>query len=101
MLDDIRLNMNQQCVLAVKRANHILGHIKHSIMRQSGDRITPLWPHLECCMLFWSPKFKKNVKVFECVHEKAPNLVKGLAGMSYEEWLKTEVLRYGEKEAEG
>lgn len=55
---DIRLNMNQQCALAVKSANHILGHIKHSITRQSGDRITLLYS--AWCGLTWSSVFSSG-----------------------------------------
>lgn len=61
-----------------------------------------VWHHLECCVQFCSPQFKKNVKVLEHVHEKAPNMVKGLAGMSCEEWLKDfGVFSFEEKEAKG
>ncbi|KAK4827810.1 hypothetical protein QYF61_021802 [Mycteria americana] len=49
---DGKLNMSQQCVLAAKRANHVLGCIKHSIARRLREVIVPLYsamvrPHLE------------------------------------------------------
>lgn len=35
-----------------------------------------------------NPLFKKDVKVSECVPRTATKLVKGIEGMSYEEWLR-------------
>ncbi|KAK4810923.1 hypothetical protein QYF61_013331 [Mycteria americana] len=90
----IRLNMSQQSALAAKRTNCILGCIKHSISSCSKEVIIPLYlamvqPHLEYCVQFWAPQFKKDVKVLECVQRRATQLLKGLEGMSYEEQLRT------------
>ncbi|KAK4811079.1 hypothetical protein QYF61_016365 [Mycteria americana] len=75
VLVDSRLNRSQQCALTAKRANCILGCIKHSITSWSKE--------------FWAPQFKKDMKVLECIQRRATKLVKGLEGMSYEEWLRT------------
>ncbi|KAK4816555.1 hypothetical protein QYF61_017945 [Mycteria americana] len=61
VLVDSRPNVSEQCALAAKRANHILGCIKHSITSRSKEVIIPLYlvmlqPHLECCVQFWAPQ---------------------------------------------
>jgi len=88
------LNMSQQCALAAKRANCILGSIKHSITSQSREMMIPLYlvlvqPCLEYCVQFLAPQFKKDVKVLHSVQRRATKLVKGLEGMHYEEQLRT------------
>jgi len=68
--------------------------MEHSVASQSKEAIVPLYlvlvlPHLVCCVWFWAPQFKMEVKVLEWVQRRATKLVQGPEGMSCEEQLRT------------
>jgi len=74
VLINSRLNRSQQHALAAKRANPILGCIKHSITSWSREVIIPVYsvlvqPHLKYCV-----QFQEDVRV----QRRARKLVKGL-----------------------
>ncbi|CAM4659406.1 unnamed protein product [Caretta caretta] len=93
VLVDHRMTMSRQCDMAVKKANAVLECIRRGISSRDKEVLVLLYkalvrPHLEYCVQFWSPMFKKDEFKLEQVQRRATRMIRGMENLSYEKRLK-------------
>lgn len=93
VLEDGRLDVSQQCVLAAPKANCVLGCIKKGVISRSREVAVLLCsalvrPRLEYCAQVWGPQHKKDGDLLERVQRRAAKMMRELEHLSYEEGLR-------------
>ena len=87
------LKPSTHCKEVVKTANKIVGFIGRTFEYKSEKVIRTLYnslvrPHLEYCVQFWCPYYKKDIDKLERVQRRITKMIPRLRNKSYEERLK-------------
>lgn len=91
---DSKLSFEAHMMEKAKKANRILGLIRHTFDYLDKSTFLQLYkslvrPHLEYCNSVWQPHLVKHIKLIENVQRRATKLIPGLRDLSYEHRLKT------------
>ena len=86
---NMKLKVSEQCRIAASKGNQLLGMIRRNITYKEKSLIVPLYkaivrPHLEYCILEWSPYLRKDIDMLEKI-QGATKIIPGLRDLRYEE----------------
>ena len=89
---DGKLDTSQQCALTAQKVSHTLGCIKKRAASRSREVILPTYsalvrPPLEHCIPGWSPQYRRDTNLLECVQRRATKMIQGMEHLSYEDRL--------------
>ena len=87
------LKPSLQCKEVIKTANKLIGFIGRTFEHKSEKVIRTLYnslvrPHLEYCVQFWSPYYRKDIDKLERVQRRVTKMIPRLRNKPYEERLK-------------
>ena len=87
------LKPHNQISKVVKTANKLVGFIGRTFSFKSEKVILTLYnslvrPHLEYCVQFWSPYYKKDIEKLEKIQRRVTKMIPRLRNKSYENRLK-------------
>ena len=77
----------------IKKANKLVGFIGRTFEYKSEKVILTLYnalvrPHLEYCIQFWSPYYRKDINKLERIQRRITKMIPRLRNKSYEDRLK-------------
>ena len=79
----------------VQKAKNILGCYRKNtdsrareVKRSPPTPLSRSEPHLEYCVQFWAPQYKRDMELLECIQQRATKIMRGLKHLSYEARLR-------------